>query len=91
VDGKKEENISFYYIDTDNYVTLMVEQEMKSGQFKGMVSQGTMSDYQEVDGLLFPFSMTQGFKGSDLQPLVISKIELNPTVDTKAFKFPEGN
>lgn len=91
VDGKKEDNIAFYYIDTDNYVTLMVEQEVKSGQGKGMISQSTMSDYQEVDGLLFPFSMTQGFKGTPSNPLTITKIELNPTVDSKAFQFPEGN
>ncbi|MBX2963008.1 MAG: outer membrane lipoprotein-sorting protein [Cyclobacteriaceae bacterium] len=91
VDGNKEENISFYYIDADNYVAILVEQEIKSGQMKGMISQSTMSDYQEVDGLLFPFSMTQGVKGSPSQPLVISKIELNPAVDDKAFKFPEGN
>lgn len=91
VDGKKEDNVSFYFIDAENYVTLMVEQEIKSGQMKGQISQSTMSDYQEVDGLLFPFSMTQGVKGMGSQPLVISKIELNPSVDNKAFQFPEGN
>lgn len=91
VDGKKEENVSFYFIDTENYVTLMVEQEIKSGQMKGKISQSTMSDYQEVDGLLFPFSLTQGVKGEGAQPLTITKIELNPTVDNKAFQFPEGN
>ncbi|MBX2945355.1 MAG: outer membrane lipoprotein-sorting protein [Cyclobacteriaceae bacterium] len=91
VDGKKEDNIAFYYIDTDNYVTLMVEQEIKSGQGKGMVTQTTMSDYQEVDGLLFPFSMAQGVKGMGSQPLVITKIELNPKVENKAFEFPSGN
>ncbi|MBX2971370.1 MAG: outer membrane lipoprotein-sorting protein [Cyclobacteriaceae bacterium] len=91
VDGKKEENVSFYFIDTENYVTLMIEQEIKSGPMKGQISQITMSDYQEVDGLLFPFSSTQGFKGAGSQPLTITKIELNPTVDSKAFQFPEGN
>jgi hypothetical protein len=91
VDGKKEENIAFYYIDSENYVTLMVEQEIKSGQMKGSISQSTMSDYQEVDGLLFPFSLTQGLKGQGSQPLTITKIELNPTIDSKTLQFPEGN
>jgi outer membrane lipoprotein-sorting protein len=91
VDGKKEDNVSFYFIDTENYVTLMIEQEIKSGPMKGQVSQITMSDYQEVEGLLFPFSSTQGIKGSGSQPLTITKIELNPSVDSTTFQFPEGN
>jgi outer membrane lipoprotein-sorting protein len=33
--------------------------------------------------------MTQGLKGQPGQPITIKKIELNPTVDNKEFKFPE--
>ena len=54
-----------------------------------MMSEATMSDYDEVDGLYFPFSMTQGVKGQPGAPISISKIELNPTVDEKEFSFPE--
>ena len=59
------------------------------GPGKGMVSEIKFSDYQEVDGLYFPFSMTQGVKGGGGQPITMDKIELNPTVDSGAFKFPE--
>jgi outer membrane lipoprotein-sorting protein len=91
VDGNKEENTAFYFIDAENYVTLLVEQEVKSGPMKGKISQTSMSDYQEVDGLLFPFTMGQGVKDMGSQPLQITKIELNPTIDSKTFQFPEGN
>mgnify|MGYP000426680581 FL=1 len=47
------------------------------------------SDYQEVDGMYFPFSLTQGVKDGGGQPITMDKIELNPTVDPSAFKFPE--
>ena len=40
-----------------------------------MMSEVTMSDYDEVDGLYFPFSMTQGVKGQPGAPISISKIE----------------
>ena len=54
-----------------------------------MISEIKLSDYQEVEGLYFPFSMTQGVKDGGGQPITMDKIELNPTVDPSAFKFPE--
>jgi len=90
VDGKKEDSVSFYYFDTENYVPIVVQSEIKSGQAKGMISESKLSDYQEVDGIYFPFSLTQGLKGKPGgQTMTITKIELNPTVDDEAFKFPE--
>lgn len=89
IDGKETESISFYYFDTENFVPLLQETEMKGGPMKGMVMQIKTSDYQDVNGLMFPFSMTQGVKG---QPgganFVVSKIELDPKVDATAFAFP---
>ena len=90
VDGTPTDNVSYYYFDAENFVPLMQESEIKSGPAKGMVSQVRMSDYQEVDGLMMPFSMTQGVKGQGSQPLTITAIVLNPTVDEKMFAFPEG-
>ncbi len=91
VDGKPTESISFYFFDTENFVPIMMESEIKQGPSKGMVGQSRFSDYQEVEGLMMAFSMTQGIKGGGSQPLTISKIELNPKVDEAAFKYPEGN
>ena len=89
VDGKKEEDISYYFFDTENFVPIAVEAEVKAGPGKGMTSHITMSDYQEVDGIYLPFSMTQGVKGQPGQPINIDTIELNPTVDESIFAFPE--
>lgn len=89
VDGKKEDSVSFYFFDTENFVPIGVQSEVKSGQGKGMTSNTTFSDYQEVDGLYFPFSMTQGIKGQPGQPITITKIELNPTVADSEFLFPK--
>lgn len=69
---------------------IAIQNEIKSGQAKGMISNVTMSDYQEVEGLYFPFSMTQGIKGQPGgQPITITKIELNPTVADSEFLFPK--
>lgn len=89
VDGKQEDSVSFYFFDTENYVPIAIQSEIKSGPGKGMISEVSFSDYQEVEGLFFPFSMTQGVKGQPGQPITITKIELNPKVEDSAFKFPE--
>ncbi len=91
VDGKPADNVVFYFFDTENYVLLMSEQEVKSGPGKGMVAQTKYSDFQEVSGLMMAFSMVQGVKGQGGQTLTVTNIELNPTVPDADFKYPEGN
>lgn len=89
IDGNQEEDVSFYFFDTENFVPIAMQSEIRSGQGKGMVQEITMSDYQEVEGVYFPFSMTQGVKGQPGSPLTVESIELNPTVDDAAFAFPD--
>jgi hypothetical protein len=73
----------------DNFVPIAVQSEIKAGQGKGMTSEITMSDYQEVEGIYFAFAMTQGVKDGPSSPLTIESIELNPTVEEGSFAFPE--
>ncbi|MFK7952554.1 MAG: outer membrane lipoprotein-sorting protein [Ekhidna sp.] len=90
LEGKEVEDVSFYFFEVESFVQLAVESEIKSGPMAGKISRSTMSDYQEVDGLYFPFSLTQGIKGDPSQPLVIESIEANPEVDDSVFAFPSG-
>ncbi len=89
VDGKETADISYYFFDSENFVPIVVEAAVNSGPAKGMVSQTKFSDYQEVDGLYFPFSTTAGVKDQPgAQSITFTKIELNPTVDDSIFKMP---
>jgi len=90
IDGKKEDDITFYFFDTENYVPIAIQTEVKEGPGKGMIMEITMSDYQEVEGLYFPFSQTQGIKDQPSIPLIIDSIELNPIISENEFKFPEN-
>jgi hypothetical protein len=83
VNGVKMDDVSYYYFDTENYLPIVTETEIKSGPMKGQKSVSTMSDYQEVDGVYFPFSLNMGG-----QTMKIKKITLNPTVAETAFAFP---
>ncbi|XOV68635.1 MAG: outer membrane lipoprotein-sorting protein [Fluviicola sp.] len=89
VDGEEKENVSFYYFDTENFVPLMVKQEIMQGQAAGQMMVTTFSDYQEVDGIYFPFSIKFGGETGEGQTLVIKEIELNPELEEGFFAFPE--
>ena len=89
VDGEEVPNVSIYYFDSENFVPIMVHEEVMSGPGKGMIMESKMSDYQEVEGLYLPFSMTQGVKDQPGQPITINSIELNPSIDDSEFEFPE--
>lgn len=89
IDGKEEENVSFYYFDTENFVPIVAQNEIKTGPYKGQMGEAKMSDYQEVDGVYFAFSLSQGIKGQPGQAITLDKIELNPQIDDAQFKFPE--
>jgi hypothetical protein len=83
VDGVKADDVTYYFFDTENNLPIATETEVKQGPAKGQKSTSTMSDYQEVDGIYFPFSMNQGG-----QVMKVKKIILNPTVDSKIYAFP---
>ena len=90
MDGQEVDDITYYYFDVDAMIPIGVEQEIKQGPSKGSIAITTMSDYQEVDGFYFPFSLTQGVKGGGQpQPIQIDSIEINPEVDESKFVKPE--
>lgn len=88
VDGEEKENIIYYYMDKENFVPIVVEQPIISGQMAGQTSITIMSDYQEIDGLYFAFSIKQEVEGMGGSEIVISEIEINPTVEDTVFAFP---
>jgi hypothetical protein len=90
VDGKEEENVVYYFFDTQNYVPLAMRSTGKKGQMKGVQVEMGFSDYQEVNGLYFPFSLTRKVNGQTALTLVMEKVEVNVPVDDKIFAFPEG-
>ena len=91
VDGIEKADITYYFFDMDNFVPIAQEREIFQGPQKGAIGTSTISDYDEVGGLYFPFSLTQGIKGGPSQPIIIDEIELNPEVSDSDFAFPAEN
>ncbi len=82
VNGQKVDDVSFYYFDAENNVPVLVETEIKEGEMKGQMSTSTFGNYQEVEGIYYPFTLNQFG-----QEMTIKKITPNPTLDPKEFEF----
>lgn len=82
INGKTVEDISHYYFDTQNYNPVKIEAIMPNGEpytFR-------LSDYQDVQGLSFPFTIRQ-----DGAVIHIKSITINPEIDGNVFEFPLGD
>lgn len=91
VDGKEEENVTFYFFDKENNVPIMSRSTIKRGQGKGATVETYLSDYQEVSGVYFPFTITVKYNGQEGQSIVLEKVETNVEITDKDFAFPSGN
>ena len=84
LDGQTIPNIVHYYFDTENFVPITMETQINQGPMKGKIVKTSISDYQEVNGVYFPFTV-----GSEFQTINFKEIKLNPEIDTSKFAFPE--
>ncbi len=83
VNGELLPNVTNYYFDTENFVPIVTESTVNQGPMKGQTVKSTLSDYQEVNGIYFPFSI-----GSPFQTMEFKEIKLNPEVDAASFVLP---
>ncbi len=84
----KNGNIHTLYLDTDSFLEIKdISKRIVRGAEVEL--ENTSGDYKEVGGLIFPFALEQGARGSDQkQRIIVEKIELNPTLDDDRFKMP---
>lgn len=82
INGNKVEDISYYYFDTQNYNPVKIEGILPNGE----PSTFRLSDYQDVQGLSFPFIIKQ-----DSTVIQVKSIIINPDIDGKVFEFPLGD
>lgn len=88
IEGKEEENAVLYYFEKENNVPILTKTVIPKGPAKGKYQETVLSDYQEVNGLIFPFSMTQKFDGQIMATIELEQIEVNTPVDDNIFAYP---
>ncbi|MGA8299295.1 MAG: hypothetical protein WB817_07410 [Terriglobales bacterium] len=84
----KNGDVQTEYIDADSFLEIK-EDTTRTVRGTEHEFESSIGDYKEVDGIIFPFAVESGAKGSDQkQKITISKIELNVPVDDSIFKMP---
>src|SRR5437667_7314542 len=84
----KNGDIRYYYLDTDSYLELKVEiQTTISGALQE--SELYYGDYEQVNGIYYPFAVEQAQKGSaSRQQFSVEKIEQNIPLEDAHFAMP---
>jgi len=84
----KNGDVLTVYIDADSFLTIKEETKRTVRGTEQVVEQ-SIGDYKDVNGLIIPFAMESGVKGSqEREKLTITKIELNVPADDSIFKMP---
>ena len=84
----KNGDVETIYIDADSYLEIKKETKRTVRGTEQDIEE-SIGDYKEVDGIVFPFAMESGIKGSQQKErLTIAKIELNVPADDSIFKMP---
>ena len=88
VGGEEVANEVFFFIDKETYVPIMQREYGVKGQMKGLPTETYMSDYDEVDGIYFPFTVSQKIDGNTMFDMIIEDIEINGEMSDDLFVFP---
>jgi outer membrane lipoprotein-sorting protein len=85
----KDGSESTVYFDAESFLEIKME-EKKTVQGQEIESETTLSNYQEVEGLTFPFSIESKAKGqASGQAFTIEKVELNPKIADGLYAMPK--
>jgi outer membrane lipoprotein-sorting protein len=84
----KNGDVQTIYIDSDSFLDI---KEVTKRTVRGTEQEieSAIGDYKPVDGIMFPFAVESGIKGTDQkQKLTITKVELNVPAEDSLFKMP---
>jgi outer membrane lipoprotein-sorting protein len=84
----KNGDVKYLYLDADSGLEIK-EESKRMIRDTETETETSLSDYREVNGLMFAFATQSSIKGSpQVQKLTIDKIELNVPLDDASFKMP---
>jgi outer membrane lipoprotein-sorting protein len=84
----KNGDVETVYIDADSFLEIKKETKRTVRGTEQDVEE-SIGDYKEVGGIIFPFALETGIKGSQQkEKLTITKIELNVPAEDSIFKMP---
>ena len=85
---KKNGDVEFHFFDKDALVPIMIRTTIRTGDAQGQFVETYMSEYQEVEGLMFPHALETKFNGQPQQKISIQSIVLNESYPDTMFTYP---
>jgi hypothetical protein len=85
--SKAEGDVDHYYIDSENYVVLKMTTKVVVNEQETNV-EVLMSNFQEVDGVIIPFSTEQKFDGQTGMTINIDEVKFNEVIHDSIFAKP---
>lgn len=86
----KNGNIRYVFLDPDYFLEIRYQDQVKMRGAE-QESETDLGNYEQVNGVYFPFSVEVGDKGQPKnQKITFEKVEVNPELDDKIFEFPAG-
>ena len=84
----KEGDITYMFIDSETYVIIKTTSK-RMIQGTEIESESLLSNYQMIDGLAFPFSISTGANGQTMMEIEMEKVEFDNKMDNSFFAKPE--
>jgi len=84
----KDGDILSIYLDPDYFLQIrtIVQSKIRGAE---VVEEDDLGNYEQVNGVMLPFSIESGPKGqAKTTKIIIEKAEINVALDTKLFHFP---
>ena len=86
----KNGDIRYYFLDSDSFLELKIENQ---SSIRGTVqyTETYFGDYEQVNGIYYPFAVETGDKGSESRiKFAVDKVELDVPLDDARFSMPAG-
>lgn len=84
----KNGDVRYYFLDSDSFLELKIENQ---SSIRGTVqyTETYFGDYEQVNGIYYPFAVETGDKGSDSRiKFAVDKIEQDVSLDDAHFSMP---
>jgi len=85
---KKNGNIDYYYLDTDSHLILKTKSKTMM-QGSEVETEAFLSNYQDMDGYIMPFTTEQKMNGQTMLVINIDDVKVNEAIDDAVFAKPE--
>jgi hypothetical protein len=84
----KNGDVRYYFLDSDSFLELKIENQ---SNIRGTVqyTETYFGDYEQVNGIYYPFAVETGDKGSDSRTkFTVDKVEQDIPLDDARFSMP---